>query len=217
LEGLELRDIVVDDVWIIGVVHEVVLMVVLGGIEGPQGRDFGHDWGTKSVMLFKVGDEALRLRALRVGSIEDLRAILRSLVRTLTVEFGWVVRDEEVDVEKIGERNLGRIVADVDRLRVTGRTGAHDLVVSSRSSTAREAGNYVRHSAERLEYGLHAPKTATGEDDVIGSGCGRSARYGEQGGEGECYGSKGLHVLQNAPNVRTDASQAAFNVGTIPW
>src|SRR5689334_19376174 len=99
LEGGDLGKVVEDDVRAVGIVDEVVLMIVLGAVEGFERDDLGDDGvgeglGCGELVHVSLGD------ALLVGSFkEDRRAILGADVRPLAVELSGIVGDGEEDFQ----------------------------------------------------------------------------------------------------------------------
>ena len=87
-----------------------------------------------------------RFGLLRGRRVKDLGAILRAFVRSLPIELGGIVH-EEIDVEKLLERDARRIVGNFDGFRVSGHAGADDLVVRRSGVAAGVSRDRRRHAA----------------------------------------------------------------------
>src|SRR5260370_26348002 len=109
---LQFRQVVVDDVGIIGIVLYVVLMIALSRVEGLEGLDFCDDGpgvSLRSIKLRDVGSsDALLLRA----GVEDGGAVLRAGVRTLAIPLRGIVRDGEKNHQELAVAELRWIVGD---------------------------------------------------------------------------------------------------------
>ena len=66
---------------------------------------------------------------LLVAGVEDLRAVLRAFIGTLTIQFRRIVSHREVNLQKLAEGDLRGIEGDLDGLGVAGGAGAHDFIM----------------------------------------------------------------------------------------
>src|SRR5713101_6554208 len=78
LECREFRQVVVDDIGLIGVQREVVLMVVFGRIKAAERNYLGYDWLGERVLLLEPRDVVIGHLLLSVVLIEDRGPILSS-------------------------------------------------------------------------------------------------------------------------------------------
>src|SRR5205807_2444104 len=124
---------------------EILLMVVLRLVEGLRRRHLGDDRVAPDPGGRQVPDHLLGGGLLGVAVVEDRRAILRALVRTLPVERGRVVHREE-RVEDLPERDDLRVEGDLDRLGVPGAPRAHLTVRGIRHGAAGIAGDHAFHA-----------------------------------------------------------------------
>src|SRR4051794_28452838 len=76
------------------VTPEILLMVVLGTIEGARRRYLRNDRVVPDTRLLQFGDHLLGDALLLRRVVEDHRAVLRSYVRALTVQSGGIVDGE---------------------------------------------------------------------------------------------------------------------------
>src|SRR5690606_19896050 len=91
--------------------------------------------------------------------VKDCRAVLRADVRSLPVERRWIV-DRKENLQQLLVGNHLRVEGDLDRLRVTGCTGADLLVGRVFYVAARVPRNDFRHPAQLVEDRLQTPETA---------------------------------------------------------
>src|SRR5690606_28125121 len=97
----ELGRVVVDDVWLVRMVLQVVLVVGLGGVESVQWGDPGDDRCGEDMRRLQLGDVGLGDALLLPVRREDLRTVLRPDVGTLAVELGRIVDDREEHLEQL--------------------------------------------------------------------------------------------------------------------
>ena len=83
-------------------------------------------------------DVTLGLAALLVVRVENCRPVLGSIVGTLPVQLGRIVRDREVHLKELPVRDLMRIVADLHRFGVARRPRTHNIVVRGQCRAAGE-------------------------------------------------------------------------------
>src|SRR5215472_1497845 len=104
-------------------------MVGFRGIETGQRNYLGDDRLGKGVLLIELRDIVVGHLLLRFVLIPNRRPILSSGVRTLSIQLGRVVRDEEKHLQQIVVRNFGRIVGNLHRFGVAGLAGADDFIL----------------------------------------------------------------------------------------
>lgn len=146
--------------------HEI-LVVIFCGIKRQERREFGHDWRSIHVVAFELRDVRLRFVALLRCGVKNLGTVLRSVVGALTIQLRRIVCDAKIDLQQLRKRDLFGVVGNFDRFSMAGRTGAHHVVVGRRRAAAGVSGNNLRNTAKLIEDGLHSPKTATRQDDVL--------------------------------------------------
>src|SRR6266852_1182370 len=120
--------VVVDDVRIVGIILEVILMVVLGGIESLEGLDLRDDRPGVDLCSVELRDVGLRDALLLRAAVEDRGAVLGASVRTLAIPLRGIVRDREKNHQELAVGELRRIVGDADRFGVAGDAHAHTFV-----------------------------------------------------------------------------------------
>ena len=110
-----------------GVLLVVVLVVVFGRIERGGGNDLSRDGPIERSGLRKRRFGCKRRSLLLLGVVEDGGPILAAVVRELSVGLSRVdVAPEDVQQRLI--RDLGRVIGDLDRLRMSRRAGGHLFV-----------------------------------------------------------------------------------------
>ena len=97
-----------------------VLVVRLGRIEGLQGNDLGYDRILEDPGFIELCDVRLGNPLLLVGATENGGTVLSALVGTLPVQLCGVVSHREKDAKQLAVSDFGRIVRNLDRLRMTG-------------------------------------------------------------------------------------------------
>src|SRR5262245_30372645 len=145
---------------------EVLLVVLLGAVEGTGGDDLGHDGPLEAVLRGEPRDRRLGRGLLRGGMVEDRRAVLLAHVRALAVRGrGIVVRPEHV--QEILVFHAGRIIRDLHRLRVAGAVGAHVLVRRIRRAPSGIADLRRDDTLDLAKRGLDAPETSGGDRGLL--------------------------------------------------
>src|SRR4051794_35128177 len=91
LQAVDLRQIVDRDVRIRGKARQVILMVILGGVERTVRLDSGGDRFLEGMRLIELGDVGLRDRLLDGTVGEDRRPILWSRIGSLAIELRRVM------------------------------------------------------------------------------------------------------------------------------
>src|SRR4051812_18004561 len=157
---LDFRSVIENDVRLVRVQGCVILVIRLGWIERLQRRHLGGDRARKYFLLSQLRDIGLGYALLLVVGIEDRRAVLRSLVRTLAVQLRGIVRNREKHSQQLAVCNLRRIEDHLNGLGVAGLACTDDFVFGSFGASARVARRRADHSLNVLEYGLHTPETA---------------------------------------------------------
>ena len=175
--GLECGDLgaVADlDVGVVGILEGVVLVVVLGAVEGFERDDLRDDAVLPGVGGVELRDVGLGDALLVVVGVEDGGAVGGAGVRALAVERGGVVDGEE-DAEELAVGEARGIVDDLDGFGVVGGLGGDVVVVRGAGGAAGVAGGGGDDALDALEDGLCAPETSAGED-----GGGAGGRCGER-------------------------------------
>src|SRR4051795_13158793 len=147
-----------------GVLLQILLVVGLGEVEGPGGRDLGGDLahpGRGQTLLVGVA-RGLGRRALLVAGVVDRRPVLRADVVALAHALGRVVAlpEEPEHLLVAGEK---RVEDDEDGLGVAGATRADLLVGRVRRRAARVADGRRVHARGLPEDPLGAPEAAHAE------------------------------------------------------
>src|SRR5579864_999695 len=106
---------------------QILLVIVLGGIERDRGDDLGGDWLRVFVRLVERFLRSLRFLRLFGRMIENRGSVLRAPVRTLAVDLRRIVVLPE-NFKQVGIADLGRVIVDFHRLGVSGAVGANFLV-----------------------------------------------------------------------------------------
>src|SRR5207244_8502171 len=165
----ELRDLRGDDGAAVtrrGVLAEVVLMVLLGSVEGLQRRDFGHDRPVPNSGLVDLSDDLPRRLFLLRRGVEDRGSILGADVATLSIQRGRIVDGEE-DPQDVRERDDAWVERNLHGLGVARRVRADGLVGGVREPTAGISNLHFLDAAELLEHRLKAPETSAGEGEDL--------------------------------------------------
>src|SRR2546428_11432474 len=101
LQPLHLRQVVEDDVRLVGVAGEIVLVILLRGIEVLERRHLGDDRTREDVglvQLIDIGPRGLFLGLLRG---EDSRTGPAPHIRALAVQLGRIVRHRKEDPQQL--------------------------------------------------------------------------------------------------------------------
>ena len=155
-----------------GIAREVILVVLLGGVEALQRYDLGDD-GPPEPRLRRVA-RCLGAALLGVVVGQDDGPVLRADVVTLAVARGGIVSAPE-QVEDLGVAHQPGVEGDLDHLRMAGAPAADCLVGRVRGAAAGIAGHYLAHPADPQIDRLHAPEAAAAQG---GRGTLRRARHG---------------------------------------
>ncbi len=167
LERFYLRAVADQDVWIVGIMERVVLMVVLCAIETLERRNLGDDGFGKDFGGIELGDVGPGDALLIIVHIKDDRAIGVADVGTLAVELRGIVGDGEKDAQQLSIGDLRGIVNDLDRFGVAGGFG-RDLIVGCRVGRAASVANGGRQDAlDSFKDGLGTPEASAGEDGFL--------------------------------------------------
>src|SRR2546427_6857114 len=86
LQPLHLRQVVEDDVRLVGVAGEIVLVILLRGIEVLERRHLGDDRTREDVGLVQLIDIGPRGLFLGLVRVEDRRTVLAPHIRALAVQ-----------------------------------------------------------------------------------------------------------------------------------
>src|SRR6266404_4520105 len=156
--------VVVDDVWIIRIIFQIVLVVALGFIKCLERLNLCDD-------LPRVNFRGVQLRYVSLSDTllifvreEDRGAVLGAGVRALAIPLRGIMRDREKNHQELAVGDLGRIINDADGFRVAGNAHTHAFVRRGLNVAARVARGHGRNSLQMLENGLHAPKAASGKN-----------------------------------------------------
>ena len=120
LERTQLGQIVVYDVWIVGVTFKKVLVVSLCGKESFEGSHLSHDGVRENTRLVQLIDVSLSNLSLLLIGIEDHGTILGSDVGSLAVELCRVGGHRKENSEQFAEPNLRRVISDLHGLCMAG-------------------------------------------------------------------------------------------------
>ena len=186
--GLERGDLgaVADhDVGVVGILEGVVLVVVLGAVEGFERDDLGDDAVLPGVGGVELRDVGVGDALLIVVGVEDGGAVGGAGVRTLAIECGGVVDGEE-DAEELAVGEARRVVNDFDGFGVVCGFGGDVVVVRGPGGAAGVAGGGGGDALDAFEDGLGAPEAAAGKDCGGVAGSVASGRSVVGGGMGPC-------------------------------
>ena len=173
--GAEFFDLGTDEpstITLIRIVLKIILVIVFRRVEVRELRDFSNDRRTERARLVELFLVILGGLPLLVVVIEHGRAILRAGVVALAVERCRVVRFE-MDFEQLGERDLRRVVSDLNHFRVAGVFVADLLVRRILDMPAAVTGDNFFHALELLEDRFGTPEAAAAERGEL-----RTGRFG---------------------------------------
>src|ERR1700676_1266960 len=122
-------------------VLEVVLVVVLGGVEGLEGDDLRDDGLRINFCSVELRDISFGDFLLPLVRIENGRAVLRAVIRALAIELSGIVPDGKKDHENLAVGNLGWIEDDFHGFGVAGFAGADISVMGGLCRAAGIAGS----------------------------------------------------------------------------
>src|SRR5580704_8932502 len=108
-------------------------------------------------------DIGKRFGALCAGRVENFRTILRSRVGALAIQLGWIVRDQEINVQQLFERDLRGVEPNLDGLGMPGASRTYGFVLGGIGLAAGISGDDAIDAAQGFEDELHSPKTSAGE------------------------------------------------------
>src|ERR1700758_4752673 len=94
---------------------------------------------------------------------ENRRAILRTVIGSLVVQLGGVMRHREENLQQPSVGDLSRVVSDLHRLRVSRAAFADGFILRSGGRTARVTRGDLFHTPHVFEYTLDTPEAATRE------------------------------------------------------
>src|SRR5258706_9447671 len=97
---------------------------------------------------------------------ENRRPVLRSVIRTLTIQRGRIVILPE-NVQQVVIADQRRIEGHFDHFGVTGLIGAHILISGFAHRAAHIADLRGFHPGQPTERGFHAPKTSRSEGGFL--------------------------------------------------
>lgn len=160
LEVFEFGKVVHHDVGFVGMVLQVVLVVVLGGVETLQRNDLCDDGLRINLRGAELGNIGFSDFLLFIAEIENRGAVLGTVVRALTVEFSGVVADGKEKHQDLAVGNLRRVEDDFHRFSVARGAGADFVVVGGASGAAGVAGSGGDDAFYVSQDGLYAPEAA---------------------------------------------------------
>ena len=149
------------------VLDEVVLMILLSGVEVPE-RPLLHGYGLAQ-LHGQGGDGAVDGLGVRFVGVVDARAIACALVVALPIE-ARRVDGLEVELDELVEGDHRRIVGHADRFGEACRLGRHLLIGRRRVRLAiRIAHLGAHHATDLLEEVFRAPEASAGKADGLRS------------------------------------------------
>lgn len=166
-------------IWVCIPVQFIVLLVVIfRRIEYVEWRDLGNDGSVERTALIQrlfvlQGFDSLLLRM-----IEDSTAVLCAHVIALSVQRGWVVCLPK-NFQQFLKSDLGRVVHDLQTLRVAGLPATDFLIGWVFDLAARVSGGDLDHALQGGENGLRAPEATVGQGGDL---CGREGGIFFDGG-----------------------------------
>src|SRR2546425_5392474 len=101
LQPQHLRQVVEDDVRLVGVAGEIVLVILLRGIEVLERRHLGDDRTREDVGLVQLIDIGLCGLFLVFVPVEDRRTVLAPHVGALAVHLGGIMRHRKKDPQQL--------------------------------------------------------------------------------------------------------------------
>src|ERR1700741_624396 len=79
------------------------------------------------------------------------------------VQFCWIVRDGEVDLQDVAVADAAWIEGDAYRFRMASRPRLDSFIIRRRRAPAGIAGDCAGDAGDMLEHALHTPETSTGQ------------------------------------------------------
>src|SRR5208337_2234272 len=147
-------------------VLEVVLVIVLGGIERGGWLDRGDDRAGEGALFRQLSNHLLRGLVLLLIAIKNHRAILLADVVTLAVQRCRIVHREE-HLQQVFVADDGRIKGDLRHLYMPGLAAANLLVARVLHVPAHVARDYSLHALQLVERSFHAPEASAAEDRCL--------------------------------------------------
>ena len=135
-QAFEFGEVVVDDVWICGIAHQKILVIVLGGIKGFKRFDFGDDGSRIDFASAKLGDVSLGDALLFIARVENRGALLRTGVRALAIPLRWIMHDRKENHQQLAVGDLRWIESDANGFGVA-RDAHTDSFVGAPASASR--------------------------------------------------------------------------------
>ena len=80
---------------------DIILLVILGFIEGFERADLGDDWPRENFGLIELSNVGLCNSLLLFVAVKNGRAILSAGVGTLPIELGGIVGHRKKDFEQL--------------------------------------------------------------------------------------------------------------------
>src|ERR671912_98689 len=148
------------------VVLEIVLVLRLGDPEFAGGRDLRHDPAWPQAGGVDIVDCPECPGTLRLGDIEDLRAIRASDIVALTIQRGRIV-DLEEELQKVAIAGTCRVELDLDGLGVRSMVAIRRV----RHIPARVPDPCVDYAGQLANQVLHAPEAAARKDGTFKLAC----------------------------------------------
>src|SRR5436189_695563 len=115
----ELGHVVIDNIWLVGMIDQVVLMIALSFVEGVKRGHLCRNLTAKNFCLIQLLDVAFGNSLLFVSRKEDRRTILWANVRTLSVQLGRVVCNSKENLEELSVSDLRRVVDNAHGFSMT--------------------------------------------------------------------------------------------------
>ena len=157
------RQVVDDDVGVVGVLGQEVLVVVLRWVKTTVALDGGHYRCVEGMGRVQLGDVGLGDLLLPGIFHEQCRTILGAPVGPLAIEFRGVMSHRKIDLQQAAVADLGRVEGHSHRLGVAGIAFADTFVLRGFGRAPGVARHRTGHPFDMLEHPLHAPETTTGE------------------------------------------------------
>jgi len=201
-------------------VLQIILMIVLGGVEIFEGLDFGDDGAGVNLGNVELGEVGLGDAPLFVARVEDGRAVLRASVRPLAISLRGIMGDGEENHQQPAVGDFGSVVSDADGFGVAGDAHADTFVGTGFDEAAGVTGSDGLDALQVFEDSLDAPEAAAGENGGLPA-LGRSQRQIGCGGGKRRFGNlrqAGAQRTEGSPGDEADddgESEPATNVRTF--
>jgi hypothetical protein len=151
-------------------------MIVFAPVESLQRADFRNNARWEDFRGVELRDVCHGNALLLFIHVEDGGAIRSADVGSLPVQLRGIVSHGKKDSKELPVGDLGGIVDNFERFRVTGGFGDHLPVSSGFGGTAGVARCGLEHALDALEDGLSSPKTAAGKHGRLLAGRGSERR-----------------------------------------